>query len=445
MATYKLWSPPGNKNAFKALIAARYVGAKIEVPPMEMGKTNKTPEFLKLNPFGKVPTLETPQGGVWESNAIARYLARLADKGLFGKTAIDAAHVEQWIDFSTTEIDAPLCSWLYPLVYPSHFPHDQKKEEAAIAAVQKALKVLDGYLLEHTFLVGESVTLADIIAACNLYNGFTKVFDPEFRKGFPNVQRWYTTLTHFPHFSAVFQVKDLAKERLKAQKPAQQPKEQQQQKPKEQQQQQKPKEQAQKPAQQPAAAAGDEEPAKPAPKAKNPLDLLPPSKMVLDSWKRLYSNTPAAQFKQICVNGLWNGADIPNSPTSEHFEGYDPEGFSMWLCDYKYNDENTVNYVVMNKVGGFLQRIDYVRKYAFGVMCILKNSEGQFPIRGFWIFRGQDIPQMMKDECYDLELYNWEKLDGKALNATQKDLIESMIAEDDKIEGLEHVECKVFK
>ncbi len=54
MATHKLWSPPGNKNAFKALIAARYVGAKIEMPPMEMGKTNKTPEFLKLNPFGKV-------------------------------------------------------------------------------------------------------------------------------------------------------------------------------------------------------------------------------------------------------------------------------------------------------------------------------------------------------------------------------------------------------
>ena len=56
-----------------------------------------------------------------------------------------------------------------------------------------------------------------------------------------------------------------------------------------------------------------------------------------------------------------------------------------------------------------------MRKYAFGVMCILKNSEGQFPIRGFWIFRGQDIPQMMKDECYDLELYDWKKLDGKAL------------------------------
>lgn len=41
--------------------------------------------------------------------------------------------------------------------------------------MQKALKVLDGYLLEHTFLVGEAVTLGDIIAACNLYHGMTKV------------------------------------------------------------------------------------------------------------------------------------------------------------------------------------------------------------------------------------------------------------------------------
>ena len=33
------------------------------------------------------------------------------------------------------------------------------------------------------------------------------------------------------------------------------------------------------------------------------------------------------------------------------------------------------------QVGGFLQRLDYVRKYAFGVICILKNEQGQFPIR----------------------------------------------------------------
>ncbi len=38
-------------------------------------------------------------------------------------------------------------------------------------------------------------------------------------------------------------------------------------------------------------------------------------------------------------------------PSVQHFEGFDPEGFSLWFCDYKYPEENTVNYIVMNKVG----------------------------------------------------------------------------------------------
>lgn len=42
-----------------------------------------------------------------------------------------------------------------------------------------------------------------------------QLFDAEFRKDFPNVVRWYNTLVHFPHFSAVFVNKDLCKQRLK--------------------------------------------------------------------------------------------------------------------------------------------------------------------------------------------------------------------------------------
>jgi len=64
------------------------------------------------------------------------------------------------------------------------------------------------------------------------------------------------------------------------------------------------------------------------------------------------------------------------------------------------------------QVGGFLQRIDYVRKHAFAAMCILKdNKAGTFPIRGLFLFRGQDIPPIMKEECYDIDLYNWTKVD----------------------------------
>ena len=50
-----LYSNPGNKNTNKSLIAAQYAGVSIDVPAgFEFGKTNKTPEFLKLNPHGKV-------------------------------------------------------------------------------------------------------------------------------------------------------------------------------------------------------------------------------------------------------------------------------------------------------------------------------------------------------------------------------------------------------
>jgi hypothetical protein len=45
------------------------------------------------------------------------------------------------------------------------------------------------------------------------------------------------------------------------------------------------------------------QPKAPKPKPKNPLDLLPPSKMVLDDWKRLYSNTKT-NFREVAVKGI---------------------------------------------------------------------------------------------------------------------------------------------
>ena len=79
---------------------------------------------------------------------------------------------------------------------------------------------------------------------------------------------------------------------------------------------------------------------------------------------------------------------------------YDPEGYSLWFCDYKYNDENTVSFVTMNKVGGFLQRMDLCRKYAFGKMLVV-GSEPPFKLKGLWLFRGQEVPKFVMDEVYD--------------------------------------------
>ncbi|CAK9160332.1 unnamed protein product [Ilex paraguariensis] len=407
-----------NKNAFKALIAAEYTGVKVELAKnFEMGVSNKTPEFLKMNPIGKVPVLQTPDGPIFESNAIARYVARLkADNSLFGFSLIDYAHIDQWIDFASLEIDVHILRWLYPrLGYLVYLP---PAEEAAISALKRALEALNTHLASNTYLVGHSVTLADIIMICNLGIGFSRVLTKSFTSALPHVERYFWTLVNQPNFKKIMgEVKqtDSIPPVPSAKKPSQ---------PKEPKAKDEPKE-AKKEAAKPEA--GEEEEEAPKPKPKNPLDLLPPSKMVLDEWKRLYSNTKA-NFREVAINGFW--------------DMYDPEGYSLWFCDYKYNDENTVSFVTLNKVSGFLQRMDLARKYAFGKMLVI-GSEPPYKVKGLWLFRGKEIPQFVIDECYDMELYEWKQVD--ITDEAQKERASQMIEDQEPFEGETLLDAKCFK
>ncbi|TYG88776.1 hypothetical protein ES288_A12G047800v1 [Gossypium darwinii] len=411
-----------NKNAFKALIAAEYSGVQVKmVENFEMGVSNKTPEFIKMNPLGKVPVLETPEGPVFESNAIARYVARSkVNNPICGSTLIDYGHIEQWIDFAAMEIDANIAKWLYPrLGYGVYLP---PAEEAAITALKRALGALNTHLASNTFLVGHAVTLADIIMTCNLYLGFFQIMTKSFTSEFPHVERYFWTLVNQPKIKRILgEVKQaVSLPPVPSKKPAAQPKET---KPKAE-----PKKEAKKEVEKQAAKAeAAEEEEAPKPKPKNPLDLLPPSKMVLDDWKRLYSNTKT-NFREVAIKGFW--------------DMYDPEGYSLWFCDYKYNEENTVSFVTMNKVGGFLQRMDLARKYAFGKMLVI-GANPPFKVKGLWLFRGQEIPQFVIDECYDMELYEWKKVDLS--DAAQKERVNQMIEDCEPFEGEPLLDAKCFK
>ena len=121
---------------------------------------------------------------------------------------------------------------------------------------------------------------------------------------------------------------------------------------------------------------------------------------------------------------------------------YDPEGYSLWFCDYKYNDENTVSFVTLNKVTGFLQRMDLARKYAFGKMLIA-GAEPPFKVKGLWLFRGQEIPKFVIDECYDMELYDWKKVDLS--DEAQKERVNQMIEDQEPFEGEPLLDAKCFK
>lgn len=180
-------------------------------------------------------------------------------------------------------------------------------EEAAIARLKRALGALNTHLASHTFLVGESVTLADIILICNLLLGITSVCTKTFTSEFPHVERYFWTLVNQPNFQkvlgAVKQADTVAPVASKKSAPAKEAA--------------KPKEEAKKPAQKEEAKPNDvaeEEEAAPKPKAKNPLDLLPPSSMVLDDWKRLYSNTKT-NFREVAIKGESFFVPVPLSTT----------------------------------------------------------------------------------------------------------------------------------
>ncbi|KAN0040702.1 hypothetical protein ACTA71_009040 [Dictyostelium dimigraforme] len=406
----KLYTYPQNSRAYKSLIAAKYVNVDIEVPAFNF-ETDRNEEFRTNFPLGKVPALLTEQGPLFESNAMARYVARLNNSTIYGSDAYTAALNDQWIDYSANEIDPNAIPWLYAIL--GYYDYNAKDTNKAKENMKKVLSFLDAQLLNKPFLTGFRVALADIIVVCSLFNFYRMVFEPTFRSPYVNVNRWFTTCINQPNFKAVIGEFALCEKMMAYVPPKKEVKEE-------------------KPKAAPAPkkeVKEDDEEAEEKPKKKNPLDELPPSTFVLDEFKRTYSNN------EVTMSIPW------------FFEHFDKEGFSVYKCDYQYNEELGPVFKTCNLVGGFFQRLETLHKYAFSSMIIFGKEENgsvkDQSVSGVWVFRGQDLPADMKD-CDDSLVYDWKKLDVVA----DKAIIESYFAWEDKeggFAGKQFLQGKLYK
>lgn len=392
----KIFSFPHNYRVWKAQIAANYGNVDVEI------LDNKSPDFKGKGITDKVPLLQTRFGFLNESNAIARYISRLGpEAGLLGGSFFEQGQIDQWIDFSANSLEAPRAVWIYPVKNIMAF--DGQAYSGAKKQVSAALKTLNNHLLNHTFLVGNSVTLADITIVSALVDMYRMVLAPGYMRQFPNVTRWFTTCINQAEFKQVIGEVVFTKKEQQAPKPAKKaaPK-----KEKKKQQQQAP---------------------KPKPKkVKNPLLLLPKSKMHLDTVKKSFFS--CKPFKKDFFDNFWS-------------EVFDPAGYSIYFADYNYNDENKVQFMTANLMNGWLQRLEPLRKWGFGVVMIV-GEEGKppFKITACWMFRGQDVPFEMKD-APDTEYYTFTKADV-ADKATQQKIQEYY---EDRIGGKESLELVYFK
>ena len=127
---------------------------------------------------------------------------------------------------------------------------------------------------------------------------------------------------------------------------------------------------------------------------------------------------------------------IPN--LSPVLYSFDKEGFSVWRVDFKYNSELTQTFMSSNQIGGFFNRLEASRKYLFGSMGVLGQTNDSI-ISGALIARGQDIKPVV-DVAPDWESYEYKKLDLE--NPEDKAFFEAANAWDLDIGGKKWVDGK---
>jgi len=177
--------------------AAAVSGLILELPTgYTHYKTNLEPEFMSKFPLGKIPALETKSGfKLFEGPAIARYISALVPTaGLLGSTLEDSALVDQWTHFLETEVSAYIRQ-IWGLLDSANGPFDEKKHSDLTGRVMRSLKVLEQHLSTQAFLVGSSITLADITFATSIRTVVAMVLGVDERKQFPNVVKHFESIT----------------------------------------------------------------------------------------------------------------------------------------------------------------------------------------------------------------------------------------------------------
>ncbi|KAF9697018.1 hypothetical protein EKO04_005134 [Ascochyta lentis] len=165
----------------------------------------RTPEHFAVSKLGKVPAFIGTDGfKLYECTAIAIYIAS-QDKStsLLGADDREYATIIQYMSFFNSEIVLPLVERYLPLA--GIRPYDatavatfEKMSEAAVAVIEADLE-------GKTFLVGESVTLADYFCAGVISLGFEFFYGKEWRKSHPNVVRWYAGVVELESYKAVIE------------------------------------------------------------------------------------------------------------------------------------------------------------------------------------------------------------------------------------------------
>ncbi len=158
----------------RVALTARFKGIKLNFKPTP-GGGYKSPEYLKLNPLGKVPALKDGKTVIYESGVIVEYLeAKKKKKPVVPKKAKAAAEARM-IAAVIGEYVHGAVGKLFPLMGPNP---DKAALTAVFADIDKYLDIAEQVIAAKPFAAGAKFTIADIYALPALQ--FASLFMPVF-------------------------------------------------------------------------------------------------------------------------------------------------------------------------------------------------------------------------------------------------------------------------
>ena len=214
MAIELYWGS-GSPFAWRVMLALEVKGLAYESKLLEFSKgEHKTPAYLQLNPRGKVPTLKDGDFVVCESLAIMSYLDRkYPTPPLFGATAEETALIWQAISECESYLTSAGDKVVRPLFFGKGLDKVEEIQQAA-ETIRQELKTLDGRLPNRTWLVGGTISAADI-ATFPLIQLVLRAASKEAAKPFnlgwlplasayPNLAKWVERIEALPNYQRTY-------------------------------------------------------------------------------------------------------------------------------------------------------------------------------------------------------------------------------------------------
>ena len=187
----KLYTNLFSPNARKVHAVANELGIELETQTLDLrAGEQRTPEYLALNPNGKVPTLVDGDTVLWESNAIMCYLAGKGDTELWPKSA-KRYDILRWMFWESNHLTNAL-NHLFGQKFFNRDNPDQGIIDHATKDFRKYAEVLDAQLANNAHVTGDTLTLADF--AIGVCFGYIQPLELPV-EGLDNINRWWGTFS----------------------------------------------------------------------------------------------------------------------------------------------------------------------------------------------------------------------------------------------------------